>query len=475
MMQVKRSTDDGDSQMYIYPIKSLRAIKVTEAIATAHGFKHDRTTHHHSCGMELTTTRETANTSTGSFMLLQETKDGYKNMAVSSYPEMTQFLQEMKNDTITVKYIACGDVSKETSIDIPLEPDTEKLDPIDINMHSAPTTAHRMPQRYNDWFTSCFGYSVIFVYLGANLRDVKFQDMQPLEPDPLTRFLSKYVPFTKSYVEKVMGLHKSGEESWKITFADCAPYLFTSQTSLEDVSSRLPEGMDMDIEKFRPNVVVEGAYDPYQEDYWGKLTVNGRTEIILPHNCVRCKSINIDHKTGKPGEGPAGEVLKRLQKDRRVDIGAKWSPVFGRYGFWGSNGKKTEEVWRVGDRVNVAKVNEGLTVWSKFFHGGANDDARVLSLTVCRLAWRWVVVCKVVLPECTSTGNGIRADIHNYESILLFCQIRRQPCDMAYSIASQQVRVQIWPNLWGARKPSTSLHTSLLPVSFCLLYRFFNS
>jgi hypothetical protein len=50
MMQVKRSTDDGDSQMYIYPIKSLRAIKVTEAIATAHGFKHDRTTHHHSCG-----------------------------------------------------------------------------------------------------------------------------------------------------------------------------------------------------------------------------------------------------------------------------------------------------------------------------------------------------------------------------------------------------------------------------------------
>ena len=368
-------------------------------------------------------------------MLIQETKDGYKNMAVAGYPEMTQFLQEMKNDTITVKYIACGDVSKETSIDIPLEPDTEKLDPIDINMHSAPTTAHRMPQRYNDWFTSCFGYPVIFVYLGANLRDVKFQDMQPLEPDPLTRFLSKHVPFTKSYVEKVMGLHKSGEESWKITFADCAPYLFTSQTSLEDVSSRLPEGMDMDMEKFRPNVVVEGAYDPYQEDYWGKLTVNGRTEIILPHNCVRCKSINIDHKTGKPGEGPAGEVLKRLQKDRRVDIGAKWSPVFGRYGFWGSNGKKTEEVWRVGDRVNVAKVNEGLTVWSKFFHRNADDDTRALLLTVCRLAWRWVVMCKVALPKCTNTGDGIKAVVRNYGCTLLCIQMRRQPCGMAYPIA----------------------------------------
>jgi uncharacterized protein YcbX len=132
----------------------------------------------------------------------------------------------------------------------------------------------------------------------------------------------------------------------------------------------------MDVEKFRPNVVVSGAYDAYQEDYWGKLVVNGSTEIVLPHNCVRCKSINIDYATGKPGEGPSGEVLKRLQKDRRVDVGAKWSPVFGRYGFWGrNNGGKGEEVWRVGDRVNVAKVNEGLTVWSKFCHGeGINFD-----------------------------------------------------------------------------------------------------
>ena len=121
----------------------------------------------------------------------------------------------------------------------------------------------------------------------------------------------------------------------------------------------------------------------------------------------------------------------------------------------------------MGDRVNVAKVNEGLTVWSKFFHRGADDDARTLSLTVCRLAWRWVVMCKVALPGCISTGNRIRADVRNYGCILLFCQMRRQPCDMAYSIASQQVWVQIWPNLLGARTPSTSLHKIMLPVSFC--------
>jgi uncharacterized protein YcbX len=238
-------------------------------------------------------------------MILQKTEVGYKNMAVADYPEMTQFLQEMDNNTITVKYIAYGDISKQTSIQISLEPDAEKLDPININMHSSPTSAFAMPQKYSDWFSTCFGYEVALVYLGGNRRPVMFENMQPLEPDPMTRFLKKHVPFASSYVEKVMGLHQN--EQWKITFADCAPYLVCSQTSLEDVSSRLPEGVDMDITKFRPNIVLKGAFEPYQEDYWGKLTINNKTEITLAHNCVRCKSINIDYETGKPGVGPQGE------------------------------------------------------------------------------------------------------------------------------------------------------------------------
>jgi hypothetical protein len=84
----------------------------------------------------------------------------------------------------------------------------------------------------------------------------------------------------------------------------------------------------------------------------------------MAHNCVRCASINIDYNTGKPGTGPEGQVLKKLQHDRRIDIGAKWSPVFGRYSFWGV--QDGDEMVRVGDRVNVSKVNDGLTIWSKF-------------------------------------------------------------------------------------------------------------
>ncbi|KAF3050974.1 hypothetical protein E8E11_010630 [Didymella keratinophila] len=331
------------SEIYVYPIKSLRAVPLKEAVATKYGFDHDRT-----------------------FMLLKRKDDGtWQNMTIGHFADMSQFIQEFEhygtNDAaIKVTYRAYGDEEKAKSIRIPLVPDTEKLENFHVDMHGSPTDAFNMGEKYSEWFTSCFGYTVALVYIGTqNKRPVIFEDMQPLKPDPLTVFFKKNIPFLGKQVEKLMGLQTS---DWKIKFQDCAPFLITSQTSLDDVSSRL-DGEKMDMVKFRPNIVIAGANDPWQEDYWGKITINQKTEMIMAHNCVRCKSINIDYNTGKPGVGPSGEVLKRLQKDRRIDIGAKWSPVFGRYTFWAPGAPKSQLI-KVGDRVNVTKVNEGYTIWS---------------------------------------------------------------------------------------------------------------
>lgn len=127
--------------------------------------------------------------------------------------------------------------------------------------------------------------------------------------------------------------------------------------------------------------MLKGAFEPYQEDYWGSIMLNNTTELVMAHNCVRCASINIDYETGKPGTGPQGEVLKKLQKDRRIDIGHKYSPVFGRYSFWGVGAKNS--VVKVGDQVNVKKVNEGLTVFSKLM---MNQNCGGFA-NLCRLAW----------------------------------------------------------------------------------------
>ncbi|KAJ4334052.1 hypothetical protein N0V95_009261 [Ascochyta clinopodiicola] len=331
------------SEIYVYPIKSLRAVPLKEAVATQYGFEHDRT-----------------------FMLVKKKEDGtWINMNIGRFAEMSQFLQEFENygtndAAIRVTFRAFGDADKARTIRIPLVPDTEKLEHFAVDLYSSPIDAFNMGEKYSQWFSECFGYKVVFLYIGDNKRAVIFQDMQPLTPDPLTAFFKKNIPFLGRYVEQLMGIRQT--EQWRIKFQDCAPFLITSKTSLDDVSARL-DGEKMDMTKFRPNIVIEGANEPWQEDYWGKIKINQKTEMIMAHNCIRCQSVNVDYNTGKTGVGPSGEVLKRLAKDRRIDAGAKWSSVFGRYTFWGPNAPKSQTI-KVGDKVNVTKVNEGTTIWS---------------------------------------------------------------------------------------------------------------
>jgi glycine hydroxymethyltransferase len=64
------------------------------------------------------------------------------------------------------------------------------------------------------------------------------------------------------------------------------------------------------------------------------------------------------------GEGESGKVLKKLMADRRVDSGAKYSPVFGRYGFLDA-GSDSRTV-RVGDEVVVARRMQERSVYGEF-------------------------------------------------------------------------------------------------------------
>jgi uncharacterized protein YcbX len=271
---------------------------------------------------------------------------------------------------------------------VPLQPNTEKLANLDITLHNSFTKAFKMPAEYNGWFSKCFGYEVVLAYLGENLRGVLFEDLKP----------------SKGNI--VLNTRKS--EPYGITFADCAPYLVVSKTSLGDVSARLPDGQEMDITKFRPNIVLEGAIEPWEEDYWGKLEIKG-AELDLPHNCVRCRSINVDYTTGEQAPGDAGEVLKKLQKDRRVDKGAKWSPVFGRYSYW--NPKHTARVLKAGDEVLVTKFNSERTTWSKCY-------VKLYMIKFLpnryRLAWIIIVFISDLLSKCWSFERmGIKRTIYN--------------------------------------------------------------
>jgi hypothetical protein len=146
-----------------------------------------------------------------------------------------------------------------------------------------------------------------------------------------------------------------------INFSDGAAILLASEASLEDLHPRLG-GEKAVLEKFRPNIVADGEGKAWDEDFWGEVKIGKLgLRIVLTANCARCTSINVDLDKGRMGEGESGKLLKKMMKDRRIDPGKKWEPIFGRYGFPTQGGEI-----RVGDEVVVSKRNKDHTIWSEF-------------------------------------------------------------------------------------------------------------
>ncbi|KAJ5824466.1 Molybdenum cofactor sulfurase C-terminal [Penicillium robsamsonii] len=401
------------SQLYVYPIKSLRPTTITEGILTTRGFQYDR----HFMLLKVIGAEDGSGTTT------------LKNMHVPHFPEMALFhtdIEYPQTDKDSGKLVItynpplsepASKALKTNRLQIPLQPNPKSLKPLKVVMHQSPTTGYNMGAEYNDWFSACFGYPVVLAYLGPNSREV-LGTLAPAKQDKksalrtiresLTRpdrkwerallilivasginiflqgstlFRDGIIPqtarnltptllFTASAAVLALVLFhfytQHAKNKDRITFADCAPYLVISETSVDNVSARLPEGEEMDRTKFRPNIVISGAGEAFEEDFWGALTVSagsgrGSPKLLLTGNCVRCQSLNVDYETGKMGTGESGAVLKKLMKDRRVDSGAKYSPVFGRYAFLEPKGEGVS--LRVGDEVIVAEKGTRRSVF----------------------------------------------------------------------------------------------------------------
>ncbi|OJD10902.1 hypothetical protein AJ78_08207 [Emergomyces pasteurianus Ep9510] len=349
------------SQLFIYPIKSLRPTPISHSRITRHGLAYDR-----------------------HFMLLKvEPDNSLKNMQVCNIQEMALFLTDVvfpstsadgvvtEEGKILVTYqppVGRPDRDVVKKLEIPLEPtDLQGLRVLEVDMYTSKTKAYNMGKKYSDWFSECFGYEVILIYLGGNRRPV----LGDLPPNAAAKRATAELQSTSkaggggwiSSITKALPYfaQKDNDDGEQITFADMAAYLVVSETSLGNVSNRLPDGETMDVTKFRPNIVLSGAPEAYDEDFWGEITVKDDIKFILTANCARCVSINVDYDTGAPGTGESGAMLKTLMKDRRVDKGKKYSPIFGRYGFI----DKSSEGLSIGvsDKVVVSKRNEERTTF----------------------------------------------------------------------------------------------------------------
>ncbi|KAG5297733.1 MOSC domain-containing protein [Histoplasma ohiense] len=154
------------TQLYIYPIKSLRPTALNRSCVTRHGLSYDR-----------------------HFMLLKVQPDkSLKNMQVCHIQQMALFSTDVvfpsesvdgfvtEEGRILVRYQApMGHPDRDAikELEIPLEPtDLQGLRVLEVDIYS--TTAGlkltRWTRNIRIWFSEWFGFEVLLVYLGGNRR-----------------------------------------------------------------------------------------------------------------------------------------------------------------------------------------------------------------------------------------------------------------------------------------------------------------
>ncbi|MFI5138698.1 MAG: MOSC domain-containing protein [Sphingobacteriales bacterium] len=170
------------SELYIYPIKSLGGISVSEARVTEKGFEHDRR-----------------------WMLVDE-----NNLFISQReaPQMTQLVVSIKDDGLHIKH-----KTKNGSITIPFySPGTNAG--VQVTIWDDTCTAVYVSMAADQWFSEMLGISCRLVYMPDDTRRIVDQRYAP--GDLVT------------------------------SFADAYPFLIIGQSSLDDLNSRLAEPLPMD-------------------------------------------------------------------------------------------------------------------------------------------------------------------------------------------------------------------------------------
>lgn len=131
-----------------------------------------------------------------------------------------------------------------------------------------------------------------------------------------------------------------------VNFPDVLPVQVASEVSLKELNGRLTQSGagEITIERFRPNVIVDGeGLEAWEEDEWKVLRVNppksymgslatmtglgGQSvDVDVAARCARCHVPNVDPDTAVPDKK---EPWGTLYGYRRVDEGVKYKPCFG--------------------------------------------------------------------------------------------------------------------------------------------------
>ena len=232
------------SELYIYPIKSLGGISVSEVVVEAKGFQHDRR-----------------------FMLVSPSKtDGsWAFMTQRSTHQMALIDVAIQNGTVKVWHRHRPD----DVLELPLTVASASAETIFVTIwDSKNVPALTVSDTADQWFSKVLGTACRLVFM----------------PETTHRAVDP------AYAR----------DQDAVSFADGYPYLLIGQASLDALNQRLAEPIAMN--RFRPNIVVQGSL-PNEEDSWAEFSI-GALRLYGVKPCARCVIPTIDPETGQQGKEP---------------------------------------------------------------------------------------------------------------------------------------------------------------------------
>ena len=228
------------TDLFIYPVKSLKGIALNESMTALRGLKYDREWMVTTSDYEFITQREIP------LMSMIEVSIDPDALTLSSKNNTKFQVPLLLSSTTVIKSSVWGDIC-----DAYDEGDDVSL-----------------------WLTSVLGQ-----YKGKSLRLVRFAS-QGLRPVP-----SKYL---------------EGMEA-QSAFSDQFPYLITSWESLEKLNKGLIKNGSQvaEMDRFRPNIVVKGIDNLEKKTSQNLLCQKSGYDFGLRKPCKRCKIITINQDDGK--------------------------------------------------------------------------------------------------------------------------------------------------------------------------------
>ncbi|XP_068657033.1 uncharacterized protein [Aristolochia californica] len=142
-------------------------------------------------------------------------------------------------------------------------------------------------------------------------------------------------------------------QGYRTMFSDEYPFMMISQGSLDALNEFLSEPLP--INRFRPNILIDGC-EPFSEDLWTVMNINNLTFHGVKL-CSRCKVPTINQENGVPGSEPT-ETLVKFRSDKILRPSKKQ----GGKVYFGQNlvckeslSSRKGKVVKVGDPVYVLK------------------------------------------------------------------------------------------------------------------------